>query len=105
MINNIIAALIALGFIKNNMESEDKKVLSSSWLKVLTYFVLSAITVIVFYKTYQVANIKTQVYVYGMRGSIHHNEETNTDEIGDTVSIDIYNKFSSTFQGIDNISF
>lgn len=104
MINNIIAALIALGFIKNNMESEDKKVLSSSWLKVLTYFVLSAITVIVFYKTYQVANIKTQVYVYGMRGSIHHNEETNTDEIGDTVSIDIYNKFSSTFQGIDNIS-
>lgn len=96
MINNLLAALIALGFIHRNMDDdESKKVQNASWIRVLIYFVLTSLTLIAFYKTYQVATIKSQLYVYGIRGAMFHNDSTNTEEIGDTVSITVHTVFNS----------
>jgi hypothetical protein len=96
MINNLIAALIALGFLHRNMDSEDsKKIQNASWTKVFVFFVLSSITLVAFYKTYQVATIKSQIYVHGIRGAMANNDSTQNIEIGDTVSIVVNNVFNS----------
>ncbi len=93
MLNQIIASLITLGLLNPVKMNSEEKIKNASWMKVAFYFVLTVITLIVFYKTYQVATIKTNMSVYGLRGAMQQTPAGETI-VGDSVELLFFNHFT-----------
>lgn len=91
MINGFIATIIALFFWKRGTKETEEKTQHASCLRTVTYFVLSVLIGVFFYKTYQVSTIYNAISVYPIRASFN-SDGVLTDTIS---SIEIFNRFTS----------
>lgn len=88
MINNFIAALIALGFWNRSTKDEWEKTYKASWLRTIIYGLLTTILILFYIKTYHVETINNDFKIKGIRGYFNENHQ-----VEDSVEIMILNFF------------
>lgn len=96
MLNPIFAAFTALFFFGKSTADVEEKTQHASWIRTIVYLALSFFVGVFFYKTYQVATIKTIINIEGINVS-----RDSLGNVADTVKdIHMINYFSTS--GIDN---
>ena len=71
MINFLIALLIALGFWSRASKQIEAKTRNSSWWRVGVLLVITAFVAVFYWKTNEIATIKSHLHVGLVRGSIY----------------------------------
>lgn len=88
MFQNIISAILSFGIWNRVTKEQNEKTNKSSWLRVIVYGVLSFLTGVFLYQSYQVSHIRNFIYIEGIRGTID-----SESVVGDSVQIQINNVF------------
>lgn len=89
MIHNFITTIISFALWNRVTKDQQEKTYKSSLLRVIIYAVLTFITGVYLYQTYQVSHIRDYVFVHGIRGSF----------LGDSVVTDtVFIQFNKVFR-------
>ena len=96
MLNSIFAAFTALFFMRKSTTEVEEKTQHASWIRTIVFFFLSFFVGVFFYKTYQVATLKSIINIKGICDS-----RDSLGNVADTIKdIHLINYFSTS--GVDN---